>query len=115
METQTVAGAVLIGFLLRLALPVALTIFIVWALRKLDARWQAQGERQLHAQIALATAQRPSCWEQRGCSPEQRAVCPVCQQSDLPCWLVKRDSKGQLQQACLNCDVFLNAAAPVTA
>ena len=38
---------ILLGLLLRLALPIAGTLLIVLLLRKLDARWQAEAELQV--------------------------------------------------------------------
>ena len=90
------------GFLLRLGIPIGITILIGWFLRRLDARWQAEAEAEL-AQLKTRTTPVP-CWEVFDCPPRLRDRCPAYLQPDLPCWECHR-SNGQLQSACLTCKV----------
>src|ERR1041385_1284952 len=83
------------GFLLRLAIPIAGTILLVYSLRKLDAHWQAE------AQVPQTPAQ-VECWKVKGCSPEQQQHCPA-NSSPLPCWQVFRQPDGYLREACISC------------
>jgi hypothetical protein len=53
METMTAFLALCFGLLLRLALPIAVTLIAVYLLHKLDAHWQAQAEAELEAQAAM--------------------------------------------------------------
>jgi hypothetical protein len=115
MEELTTIGAVVIGLLVRLAIPIVLTMVVVWLLRKLDARWQAEGEQRLRTQMAQVTAQMTPCWDQRDCSTERRAECVAYGRRDMPCWLIMRQRNGELKEACLGCDVFRKAAIPVMA
>ncbi len=102
--------AVLIGFLLRLGVPLLATIGLVWLLGKLDRRWQA--EAQQTRSHPIGTYNQQPCWEQKGCSLEQMSKCPATN-ADVPCWQVFRKSNGYLKEACLTCEVF--RAAPVPA
>lgn len=107
---------VVMGFLVRLGIPLALTAAVVWWLQKLDARWQMQAEqarRQTRPGMKPGPY-TPPCWEVRGCSPERRANCAAFAQPDVPCWQTFRDKRGHLKEACLECVVFQTAPIPVT-
>ena len=105
METMTSFLAILAGLLLRLAIPIAGTVLLVYLLRKLDAHWQSE------AQLPQPSAQKAECWKIKGCSPAQKKNCAAAS-SPLPCWQVFRQPNGYLQQECLSCDVFVNAPIP---
>lgn len=93
------------GLLLRLAIPIAGTILLVFFLRKLDKRWQAEAELQ------PVLAENPECWKIKGCPPEQVENC-LAAKSPLPCWQAKRLSNGYLNEQCLTCSVFIDAPVP---
>lgn len=97
--------AMMVGLLLRLAIPIVLTILLIFFLRKLDARWQKE------AQTLDLAIQKPECWKTNGCPPEQIANC-IGAQSPLPCWQAFRLPNGYLQEECLTCKVFTEAPAP---
>lgn len=97
--------AVVIGLALRLAIPVIITALAVAFLRKLDARWQAEGEN------AAPEVTTPKCWEVKNCTPEERAECEAAD-SNMPCWQVRRRPNGYLRDECLDCEVFYKAPAP---
>ena len=105
METLTSLFAILAGLLLRLAIPVAGTIILVFLLRKLDAHWQAAAE------LTPANAEKVECWKIKGCSEEQHKNC-LGAASALPCWQVYRQPNGYLQEKCISCEVFINAPVP---
>lgn len=105
METITGLLALSLGLLVRLALPVAATLMLVYFLRRLDACWQHEAELQPVA------VQKPECWKIKGCSPEQRRECPAFS-SPLPCWQVFRLPNGYLHEDCLSCKVFMEAPIP---
>ncbi len=110
MDTLTHLFAVITGFALRLAIPIAITAIAIYFLRRLDTRWQAEAEEQL----LLPVVEKPKCWEVNGCTPEMRATC-VGYQSDQPCWQAFREENGYLKERCLGCDVFRKAPIPVNA
>jgi hypothetical protein len=100
---------VLIGFLLRLGIPLAVSALILLILYALDKRWQRQ---------ALALPVVPTgkpCWEVKGCSEEQKANCPAAAQPKVPCWHVFRTKDGVMKEACLDCNVFRRAPFPAKA
>ena len=105
METITVFLTLCAGLFMRLALPIIVTLILVYFLRKLDARWQAE------ADLTPVSIQKPECWKIKGCSPEQRKEC-IAFSSPLPCWQVFRLPNGYLAEECISCRVFLEAPAP---
>lgn len=108
MDTLTSLFAVITGFALRLAIPIAITAIAIYFLRRLDTRWQAEAEEQL----LQPAVEKPKCWETHNCSPEDRESCPGYQ-TEQPCWQAFREKNGYLQERCLGCDVFQQAPAPV--
>lgn len=114
MEALEAFGALLVGLLLRLGIPLVVTALgIIW-LHRLDERWQREAS-QRRERAAAAAVPQARCWEQRGCPPERRAICPAYARPELPCWQVFRGANGRLQEACLDCDIFKQAPAPMFA
>lgn len=109
METTPTLLTLCFGLLLRLALPIAMTLIAVYVLRKLDAHWQAQAEAELAGQAEKI--KRPECWKIKNCPLEQRQNCLAFLATDF-CWQVYRLPNGQLQEKCLTCEVFLDAPIP---
>jgi hypothetical protein len=105
METFTSFLAILLGLLIRLAIPIAGTCILVYFLRKLDAHWQAEAE------LSPPPTQIVDCWKMKGCSPVQQKNCAAAS-SSLPCWQVLRQPNGYLQEKCISCEVFINAPIP---
>jgi hypothetical protein len=97
--------AILAGLLLRLAIPIAGTILLIYVLRNLDAHWQKEAE------LAPVHTEKVECWKIKGCSEEQRKHCSGAL-SPLPCWQVNRQANGYLQEKCISCEVFVNAPIP---
>lgn len=91
------------GLFLRLALPIALTIFVIYLLRRLDARWQMEAE-----QHAAQPLELEKCWEIKNCPPEKLSSC-AAYGSDEPCFQVHRLQNGYLRDECLTCEVFERA------
>lgn len=97
------------GLLVRLGVPALLLVGMVWVLRRLDARWQAQANRQ---NPPAPVGMDPPCWEVRACPPAQRATCAVYGHTEAPCWQQKRDADGNLPARCLACELFAAVPAP---
>ena len=112
MSAQDITLTFVVGVLIRFVIPIALTLVAIWFFRRLDQRWKAEAEELTRAQIALATAGRTPCWEQKQCSPEKMKSCPAYAHKELPCWQVMRDKQGNLKPGCLECGVFRSAPLP---
>jgi hypothetical protein len=107
MEWLNTILVALFGLLLRLAIPIAITLLAVYILRKVDERWQEEA-----AQVPPAVAvQKVPCWDIKNCPAEQRSNCPS-PTSVEPCWQVHRLPNGYLREECLNCQVFHQAPIP---
>lgn len=109
LEWIDVIMAVAVGLLLRFGIPLSLTALLIWWLRRLDIRWQAEAEEMRRVRVETAVAAQPPCWEIRNCSAELRAACPIYGRRDKPCWQLRREITGRLPEACLDCIVFRNA------
>jgi hypothetical protein len=104
---------VIVGLVLRFALPLTLTVLLIIWLRWLDARWQRDADEILMEPSGVSFWEgRTPCWDVKACTPEMRASCPVFRDGRTACWQVRRKPGGQLKEECLDCDVFLSA--PVT-
>jgi hypothetical protein len=92
----------ILGLILRLGIPILLTLLMAWGIRKLDARWQAEAKE---FQETLIERKKKGtlvpCWETMNCPPSIREKCPAYGVSSIPCWEVK--SNGNLPAACQAC------------
>ena len=96
------------GLFLRLALPIAITLFFVSFLRRLDSRWQLEAEQ-------MAAGGDPTealCREMKNSLPEQREA-RLMAGSGQPCWQERRLRNGYLPEECLSCEVFAQAPVPM--
>lgn len=96
----------ILGLVIRLGLPLLVTALIVIGLRRLDIRWQKEAE--MERQILIRDEE--PCWKEQGLSMEE--IKARAAESGKPCWQIHRLSNGYLREACLDCDVFMNAPAP---
>ena len=113
MDWLSVTLTVVIGFLIRIGIPIALTVLVIFWLRRLDERWQleAQSQRPETAEII----KNIGCWEINNCSSEQRAGCIAFNHPETPCWQHFRNGNGSLREGCLACQVFRKSPVPVKA
>jgi len=102
-----VVTTVLVGLLLRLGIPIAVTAAVLGILYLLDKRWQKQA-----LTLPVAPSGTP-CWEVKGCTEEAKKNCPAVAQPKIPCWYVFRTKDGVMKEACLECRVFRRAPVPV--
>jgi hypothetical protein len=98
--------SILIGLVIRIGIPVGISLLIFFLLRRLDARWQ----REVNVQPSVIEDQKP-CWEVKKCWASKRKSCPAAAQPNIPCWQTFRSKDGLLKEACLDCDVFRQARA----
>ena len=110
MESFEVIASMVLGVVLRLGIPIVITVFAVWLLRKLDITWRKEAEAE---GLIKVTAKNPGCWDFHNCPEEKREECKAYQNPDQPCWHVYRDSGGNLKEQCLSCEVFIHAPVPI--
>ena len=105
MDTTAIL-TLLLGLIIRLGLPMLVTVLIVIGLRRLDIRWQKEAE----LERSLFVRDEEPCWKEQGLSMEE--IKARAAESGKPCWQIHRLSNGYLREACLDCEVFINAPAP---
>jgi hypothetical protein len=110
VEWLEILGAFLAGLLLRFGIPLAVTVLLAWGLRRMDSRWREEARLRQAGAVGAALRQ-VRCWEDKACPPERRESCPAYPQPETPCWQVFRAQDGRLREACLSCEVFLEAPA----
>ena len=106
MNTTSIM-VMLTGLFVRLVVPLVITALVVYALRRLDARWQAEAEKE---RKNLVKDEMP-CWKEQGLSTDEIKFHAA--KDNQPCWQTHRLSNGYLREACLDCEVFLYAPIPV--
>ena len=95
------------GVALRLVVPLAMTVLIVYILHRLDVRWQIEAENER----ALQVKDDMPCWKQQGLSVDEINIRSA--KNNQLCWQTHRLSNGYLREACLDCEVFLSAPIPM--
>lgn len=94
---------------LRIGVPLAVTLLAGYALARLDARWKAEElARQQRARAAGELPPLARCWEIKGCGEDRRKNCSAYN-APLPCWMALRRAEGRVPERCFNCPVFVNA------
>jgi hypothetical protein len=102
------------GLLLRIGVPVIITLSLVYFFTRLDARWQAESERLRRAEVKrlLIRAPETMCFNINNCPKMVRANCKAYATPEIPCWQVFRNQEGLLQEKCLGCRAFKEAPVP---
>lgn len=111
MEWLTTTFAMILGILLRIAVPILVTILIITILKRLDERWKQETDVEADQ---MAKARNVRCWDMNNCPADQLAKCKAYQDPNTPCWQVFRQENGRLQERCIGCDIFRHAPLPVT-
>ncbi|MBK7452117.1 MAG: hypothetical protein IPP55_08315 [Anaerolineales bacterium] len=104
METNALF-ALMFGLVVRLGLPMLVTLLVVIGLRRLDTRWQKEAEIERN----LLTRDEEPCWKEQGLAMDE--IKARAAENGKPCWQIHRLSNGYLREACLDCEVFVNAPA----
>ena len=106
---------VIVGmFVLRLGVPLLITLGVGYLWRRLDAKWQAEAQQKELSQALEKAAAEPGlvekaaqpCWSAKDCEESVRANCAASKFPNIPCWLARRRSEGGLPAECYNCDQF---------
>ena len=105
MDLNAIA-ALLIGILIRFGLPILITALVVWSLRRLDARWQAEIEERKIQSLDEVEVQKIQCWDLKNCAEIEREECVAYQNPAIPCWQQFRNGRGELREECLECEIF---------
>ncbi len=113
MDEFSVILTLIAGLLLRFGIPIGITALLVYALRRLDQKWQSEVELAAQSEsVQVSLFDKIRCWATNECSHEIRETCPAFIESGRPCWQVHRDVSGEMQPKCLECPVFQAAPVP---
>ena len=94
------------GILLRLGIPIGITLALGWGLRRLDEKWRAEASQDDHAVITMPKYLTiAKCWDVKSCSPKMRENCQAYLHPNIPCWEFRR-SNGSVNKVCQSCEYF---------
>lgn len=97
-------------FVLRLGVPIVLVAMVGYALRRLDAKWEADADAYRRRSISkLEVTLRPveqPCWVLKNCPEEMYSHCAAYQNIGTPCWLARSKADGMLPNTCVTCTLF---------
>ena len=120
-------------FVLRLGIPLAITLVIAYFLRRLDSRWEKEArseqeagsvtreeEKEKTVSVPLVHIPSPAsipatfdsdgkpCWEiNKACTPIKMEQCPAYHDPSVPCWQARRQAEGRIPVECYHCEIFL--------
>ncbi len=118
MENLQQVALLILLFLLRLGVPVGITLGVGYWLRRLDKKWQAEAaSRQATALARREIERRPQmrtfgtrqnpCWLINQCAVADRECCPAFLNSRVPCWMARYLAGGRLPAKCYSCALFV--------
>lgn len=102
-------------FLLRLGVPLAITVAVGYWLRRLDARWQAEAQAQWEADdpsqkeiadILRGLKAERFCRKSKEYDEIVRHLDPDCALLDIPCWVARLRTTNRLPKECYGCELF---------
>ena len=113
MNEFSVILTLIAGLLLRFGIPIGITVLLVYALRRLDQKWQREVELEAQSELVqVSFFEKIRCWATNECSQENRDTCQAFLERGRPCWQVHRDISGDMQPECLDCSVFKGTPIP---
>ena len=102
-------------FMLRLGVPVAITIGAVQLFRRLDFGWQTQDWQHWAERLDTAGGAAGKgwlsrlahpCWDENSCEESAVAKCPAHAHQSIPCWMARRAAEGTMPAKCLQCERY---------
>ncbi len=109
MESKVLeAGIVLLLFVLRIGIPIALTlVFGYWLERKLRPQQEpAEMVEKIQATRKASNIIRLHCWDIKRCDGSKRAKCAAYQHPELPCWLALQVEGKKVREQCFTCAFY---------
>jgi hypothetical protein len=106
--TETVN--VIFMFVVRIGIPIAITLAFGWWLEKRmapPAQVEEEKEtRPLPRYTRTGNIIQIPCWDLKRCESSVRAQCAAFQHPDLPCWLALQADGGKLRPECFTCALY---------
>ena len=95
--------SLLLGLVLRLAIPLGLTALAASLVYRLDQRWQREADRKRsQAILSIPLETRMACWNLMDCEGGKRGTCAAFKNPDKACW-ENFAKEGVLAKKCLDC------------
>lgn len=100
---------VLAGFLVRIGVPIAITLALgYWLEKKLRP---AEEKDDVVIELQRRAAKSPKiiqlhCWDLHRCDAARRAACAAYEHPDLPCWLALQVEGAKVREECFTCALY---------
>jgi len=110
-DTLTQSLDVIFMFVVRIGIPIALTLLVgFWLEKRLAPPQESADKDGLKSKTARYTRTgniiQIHCWDLKRCEQSQRAQCAAFQHPDLPCWLAIQADGGKLREECFTCSLY---------
>lgn len=110
-DTMTESLAVLAMFVVRIGIPVAITLVLGWWLEKKLRPPDADQNGKI---VRLDTARHAKsskviqlhCWNMKHCDSAKVAQCAAYKHPELPCWLALQVEGGKVREECFTCALY---------
>lgn len=112
LPTELANSLIVLGmFLLRIGVPVAITLaFGYWLEKKLRPPEQSQENGTIQPEITPRTRSSKiiqlHCWDLKHCEGAKRAQCAASRHPDLPCWLALQVEGEKVREECFTCGLY---------
>ena len=111
IDTLIDTGAILFMFVLRIGVPIAVTLLVGrWLEKKLAPAEQEQTETKPRYTTRTSRSGgkiiQIHCWEAKRCDTAKLAQCAAYKRPDLPCWLAIQAEGGKLREECFTCAFY---------
>ena len=110
-ETLSQTLDVILMFVLRIGIPIVITLLIgLWLEKRLASPQEPEEMEDSTSKTARYTRTgniiQIHCWDLKRCEKTQRAQCAAFQHPDLPCWLAIQAEGGKLREECFTCSLY---------
>ncbi len=109
MESKALEAAiVLLLFVVRIGVPIALTLaFGHWLERKLrPGQEPVEMIEKVQVTHKASNIIRLHCWDIKRCDGFRRAQCAACHHPELPCWLALQVEGNKVREQCFTCAFY---------
>lgn len=101
-------ATVIFMFILRIGLPLAVTLaFGYWLEKKLNPQEiQIKKEARVTQSGKRGNIIHLHCWDVKRCEQAQRAQCAAYKHPELPCWLALQVEGDKINEQCFTCALY---------
>lgn len=104
------SGMVILMFVLRIGVPIVLTLaFGYWLEKKLRPSEQVENNQPVQIEkrwTRTGNIIQLHCWDVKKCDTAKRAQCAAAKRPELPCWLALQAEGQKVREECFTCAFY---------